>query len=342
MTRKTASSPRPAKTEENLPGYDQHELQLQRELVARARVCAISAKLAIVEMAKLDKEKSKLDKKNPDSAAISQEISKKIEMYKGVVAQKCNSTQVYCSPTDNSKKIATPQSMGEELNKQYGSKIDFDQLSIFEGGEHTVAYIPWWPYLQKDKPAITFYKRTPAKNTPRLAGAIGKKPENKSGVTIGIGVDLGQHAAPDFLEKMKRRNSGAQKITDTELVELHKKISPYFQIFGGEACQFLRENPLVLTAKESNFLNKVAHDEALNSTIHQYQSVANRNGGKKFSDLTVEEQTALLSNTYQRGTTTLKLINAIINQNAREVPLDFRERSYLVAAMNRKNKKKEQ
>lgn len=188
---------------------------------------------------------------------------------------------------------------------------------------------------------LRFTKKTPAKNTPRLAGDNGKKPHNKSGVTIGIGVDLGQDAAPNFFEKMKRRNLGAQKITDVELVALHEKISPYFQIFGGEACQLLHEHPLVLTAKESHFLNKVAHDEALNSTIHKYQSIANRNGAKKFTDLTVEEQTALLSNTYQHGTTNSKLITAIINKNIREIPLDLRERPYLLASMNRKNKKKE-
>ncbi|HEX8612066.1 MAG TPA: pesticin C-terminus-like muramidase [Telluria sp.] len=336
MSGKKEKPSRPAKTEVNLPEYDQRELQRQRDLVAQAKACGIAAKLAKAEMAKLNKEKSRLDKKNPDSAAISQEISQKIEAYKGVAMQECKSTQVYCMPTVDSKKIASPKSMGEELNKYYGTKIDFDQLSIFEGGEHTVAYIPWWPYLRNDAPKIKFYQGTKAKDTPRIAGEVGKKPNNKSGVTIGIGVDLGQDSADDFFEKMKRRNSGSQKMSDQELVELHEKIRPYFQIFGGEACHFLRENPLVLSAKQSHFLNKVAHDEALNGTIKEYALIANKNDGRKFTDLTVEQQTALFSNRYQRGEATLKLVKAIIHQNSREIPLDVREHAYLFASMNRK------
>nr|WP_208296502.1 pesticin C-terminus-like muramidase [Massilia sp. CCM 8734] len=165
-----------------------------------------------------------------------------------------------------------------------------------------------------------------SKNIPRLAGAKGKKPENRSGVTVGIGVDLGQDSPNGFLQKMKRRNTGTQKIPEEELIRLHEKITPYFQKFGGEACQFLRENPLVLTLDESHFLNKVAHGELLNKTIQDYSSIATKKGAKKFTELPTEQQTALLLDGYNRGTVSEDLINAVIRGN----------NSVVHAALNRK------
>ena len=223
MAGKKKALAKPAKTEANLADYDQHELQVQRDFVAQAKACLASAMLAKEEIAKLNKQKESINKKNPDANIISQEISKKIEIHTGVAMTKCNLSQSYCMPANNAKKILTPRSMGEELNKSYGTKIDFEQLSFFEGGEHTVAYIPWWPYLKNDKPKIQFYQNTSAKNIPRLSGEVSKEPKNKSGTTIGIGVDLGQDSAANFLEKMKRRNVGSTKISEKELIELHKK-----------------------------------------------------------------------------------------------------------------------
>ncbi|MFB9246099.1 hypothetical protein IV454_06300 [Massilia antarctica] len=339
MARKISSPPLPAKIEENLPEYDKYELQGQRDLIAQAKECAVSAKIAKVEIEKLNRQKAGLNKKSQDSTALSEEINKKIEIYNGAAIKKCHLYQPGCVPSTDSKKIISPKAMGEDLNKNYGTKIDFERLSIFEGGEHTVAYIPWWPYLKNDRPKIIFYKNTPSKNIPRLAGNYGGKPENRSGTTIGIGVDLGQASAEEFLKKMKKRNTGAQKISDAELIELHEKIKPYFQKFGGEACQFLREHPLTLNAKESHFLNKVAHDDALQKTISDYKFIADKKGGKKFTDLPVEQQTALFSNGYQQGTASPALINAIIHESRKEIPVKLREHAYLYASMLKKEKK---
>ena len=339
MARKISSPPLLTKIEENLPEYDKYELQSQRDLIAQAKACAISAKAAKGEIAKLNQQKAGLNKKNPDSKALSEEINKKIEIYNGVAIKKCNLYQPGCVPSTDSKKIISPKSMGEELNKNYGTKIDFERLSIFEGGAHTVAYIPWWPYLKNDRPKIVFYQTTPTRNIPRLAGNYGGKPENRSGTTIGIGVDLGQASPEEFLKKMKKRNTGVQKISDAELIELHEKIRPYFQKFGGEACKFLREHPLTLNATESHFLNKVAHDEALQKTISDYKYIAEKKGGKKFTDLPVEQQTALFSNGYQKGTVSPALINAVIHESRKEIPLKLREHAYLYASMLKKEGK---
>ncbi|WP_166882723.1 hypothetical protein, partial [Massilia mucilaginosa] len=95
------------------------------------------------EIDKLSKQKVKLSKKDVHYVALSDEIDKKMAAHKGVASQKCKFHQPICVPSNDAKKIATPRSMGDELNKSYGTKIDFDRLSKVEGGEHTVAYIPW-------------------------------------------------------------------------------------------------------------------------------------------------------------------------------------------------------
>ena len=109
-------------------------------------------------------------------------------------------------------------------------------------------------------------------------------------------------------------------------MRLHEKITPYFQKIGGEACQFLRENPLVLTPDESHFLNKVVHGELLDKAIKDYSAIATKKGGEKFIDLSMEQQTAVLLDGYQRGTVSEDLINAVIRGN----------NSAVHAALNRK------
>lgn len=324
--RRNTAAPRPAKSELNLPEYDKHELQLQRDLLAKAKECAVSAKLAKGEMAKLARQKAKLSKKDPAYLVFSDEIDQKILAYKGIAAQKCSFHQPICGPSNDAKKVVTPKSMGEELNRSHGTKVDFERLSKVEGGEHTVAYVPWWVYLKNDKPHIVFYENSLSKNIPRLAGANRGRPGNRSGVTVGIGVDLGQDSAKNFLQKMKNRNTGSQKISEDDLLRLHEKITPYFQKIGGEACQFLRENPLVLTPDETHFLNKVSHGELLEKAMKDYSSVAIKKGAKKFTELSMEQQTALLLDGYQRGTVDEGLINAVIRGNSRAVS----------AALNRK------
>ncbi|MDQ1834942.1 pesticin C-terminus-like muramidase [Massilia scottii] len=339
MVRKTSPPPQLVRTEENLPDYDKDELRYERELIARVKACGVSAKLAKSEMAKLSKQKSELNRKDQNFKADAQDIASKIKIYEGIAITKCRLNHPGCVPSNDARKIATPKSMGEEINKNNKTKIDFEKLSEFEGGEHTVSYIPWWPYLKKDRAALVFYSNEPGKNILRLAGEYNGRPENRSGATIGIGVDLGQDSPQDFLQKMKKRNTGMQKFSDDELNKLHEKIKPYFEKIGGEACKFLRENPLVFSARESHFLNKVAHEEALQKAMDKYRLVAAKKGGKKFTDLTSEQQTALLSNGYQKGTPDNALINAIIHENRKEIPERLREHAYLFASMHPQQEK---
>lgn len=321
-----------AKTEENLPDYDQYELQKERELVAKSEACFVSVSLAKKELENLGKEKNKISKKDPEFKRKIKEINVKLVAHQGVAETVCRIRHPGCVPTNDSKIIKIPKSIGDEINTRNGTRIDFEKLVVLEGGEHTVAYVPWWPYVNNDKPVITFYPNILEPDVPRLAGGYGGEPNNKSGATIGVGVDLGQFRSKEFLQKMKKWNKGEHTISEDELETLHKKLTPYFQRIGGDACKFLRENPFELNERQVNFLDKISQDDALERTMYLYKKLTRGRNAKDFLELTVEQQTSLLSNTYQYGTPKDSLLSAIILGKRSLIP-DIRERDYLFDSM---------
>ncbi|NHZ83169.1 hypothetical protein F2P44_28420 [Massilia sp. CCM 8695] len=235
--------------EENLPDYDKEELQRERDLIAQAEECKASEEVARKEIQRLNKEKKGLSKKEDNYKEKVKNIEQKIMHLQGVPDATCRVRHPGCVEMTSAKKIDFPKSIGNEINKRHGTKIDFTKLLELEGGEHTAAYIPWWAYVKNDKPVIRFYQNIREPDVPRLAGGYGGRPDNKSGTTVGVGVDLGQFSPDAFLRMMKKGNSGAHQITDEELLALHEKITPYFQLIGGDACRFLRKNPLTLNAR---------------------------------------------------------------------------------------------
>ncbi|MCE3607079.1 pesticin C-terminus-like muramidase [Massilia sp. P8910] len=332
---KRGSSPpvvRLALVENNLPDYDKDELQKERELVAKSEACFVSAQVARKEINKLTNEKKQISKKDPDFKKKSREIEAKIVAQQGVAEMSCRLKHLGCVPSKDNKKIVIPKSIGNEINTRNGTKIDFEELVTLEGGEHTVAYIPWWPYLKNDKPVIMFYPETFEPAMPRLAGGLDGDPSNKSGTTIGVGVDLGQFKAGEFLRKMKKWNKGEHAISEAELNALHEKITPYFQLVGGDACKFLREHPLNLDERQTNFLDKISQDDALERTMLLYKNRTQHINAKDFHDLTAEQQTSLLSNTYQYGKPSPLLLRAIVQEKRSLIP-DIREREYLFDSM---------
>ena len=109
---------------------------------------------------------------------------------------------------------------------------------------------------------------------PRLRGQLGKKPPNKSGPTVGSGVDLGQSKADAYAKVRDRSSEKSDKLPPAELAALKEKIKPYHNIQGGEACKYLHAHPLELTDKEINFLNKAAHEDALATAKSGYERYA--------------------------------------------------------------------
>ncbi|MES2259985.1 MAG: pesticin C-terminus-like muramidase [Pseudomonadota bacterium] len=330
----------PALIEANLPDYDKSELITERDLVAKVQQCKDAAKIAQGAVAKLQDVKKGLDKKSPDFKKESKEIDAKVKGLQGVAKKKCKLQHLGCVPSDNSTRVPMPKSITDDINKQNGTNVDFAQLSAWEGGAFTKGYIPWWPYLNKEgSPKIVMMPDSSGKNGPRIKGELGGEPKNKSGPTVGVGVDLGQYGENGFFKILNNSNTGDSKMPPVELDALKEKIKPYFNKKGGEACKYLRDHPLELSEKEINFLNKAAHEEVLGIARKKYETYANKKDNqsiiiapKKFNELTKEQQTALLSNAYQYGSPKLEIIKAIATGDKALIP-ETREKLYLKNSM---------
>jgi GH24 family phage-related lysozyme (muramidase) len=103
----------------------------------------------------------------------------------------------------------------------------------------------------------------------------------KSGVTVGIGVDLGHMNFVDIIESN----------------QLLDKIMPYYGKYRAEATQYLAENPLKLTKTEVDYLSNLAIETHLNELKKWYNSASN----VPFEMLTNNQQTVMLSVKYQYG-----------------------------------------
>jgi Bacterial toxin homologue of phage lysozyme, C-term len=327
----------PALTEENLPAYDKAEIATERKLRQDVKDCAEAAKKAKTEIADLRNEQKDLDKKDPEYKKKSADIKNKIKALNGVATKKCKLVHPGCVPSDTSSKVSMPKEATDAINKKYGTKVDFDKLSAWEGGAFRKGYIPWWPHMDsKQNPTIQAMTDSAGVLGPRSKGDLSGKPKNKSGATVGIGVDIGQvNKADVYFKNLDSANKSSELLNDAELKALKEKIQPYFNKQGGEACKYLKDHPLELNEKETNLLNQAAHDDALSTAQRAYEFRAKKIEGatKKFTDLTVEQQTALISNGYQYGSPKPGMIDAIANGNKTLIPKGFRESTYLSNTM---------
>ncbi|NHZ43288.1 pesticin C-terminus-like muramidase [Massilia aquatica] len=359
-----------ARTVDNLPKADRYELDVEIALIAKAKTCQENMEIRKAEIVKLKSQKIELEKrinenkekksgsKSKKNRELSQEeiakieeseaqrrndkvtaaeITKKLEIYEGMNKISCRIRHPGCVEMMNASKIIWPKSIGDEINKRNGTNIDFGQLLNLEGGELTQAYIPWWPYMKNGSPVIDAMKNSSGVWEPRLVGDYSGEPSNRSGVTIGVGVDLGQFDEAGFGRIMKKWNTGEHQISVDELQIINEKIKPYFEKIGAEACAFLRRNPLVLSEKETHFLDMVSQNAAVNDTLSKYNAWLKNHknvNGIAFTELTKEQQTALLSHTYQHGTPKNDMLRAILENDASQIP-KIRERDYLFKAMSK-------
>ncbi len=191
-----------------------------------------------------------------------------------------------------------PQSVFDELNAANSSQIDYAFLQEWEGGLATTGYVPWWPHRSEkviDRGAIVL-------DTSRTEGHL--QGGNASGVTIGVGVDLGQQRPDAYRRRLQA--AGASK-------ELIDKLMPYVGLKRAAACAYLRANPLTVTEEEASLLSKDAKQEMyIRAKRHYEQGVDGRN----FSDLSRAEQTVLFSRTYQDGNLTGNAANSALVQAA--------------------------
>ncbi|WP_193744581.1 pesticin C-terminus-like muramidase [Dickeya zeae] len=126
-------------------------------------------------------------------------------------------------------------------------------------------------------------------------------PVENSGVTIGMGIDLGQREAKDL-------------IRDGVPSSIVEKLKPYMKLKKTSALQKIREMPLRLTSNEINILSNIYIQKSLKSLETEFD---NESKGVKFSQLPANTRTMILDLAHQYGNLKLKTPKTwgfIINQ----------------------------
>jgi GH24 family phage-related lysozyme (muramidase) len=152
---------------------------------------------------------------------------------------------------------AAPRSPSRD--PETGAAVDWGFVSAREGGSRRAAYVPV---------------------------DAGGRVFGQSGVTVGCGVDLGQHGGPTL------SSWGAGP-------ELLEKLRPYIGLRGATAVAAVKAAPLTLTAAEAAVLDAGAQRATLSDVVSRYEGQAQ---GRRFADLSPGAQTAVVSVAYQYGT----------------------------------------
>lgn len=111
-----------------------------------------------------------------------------------------------------------------------------------------------------------------------------KRPDSKSGVTIGVGVDLGGKTKDSMI------NDGVAKSFVTIL-------EPYLGLKGQSAQDKLNKSPLKLTEAQAMDLSKNYINRFSTGVASKYKTAT----GKNFSTLPLGTRTAIVSVSYQYG-----------------------------------------
>lgn len=120
-----------------------------------------------------------------------------------------------------------------------------------------------------------------------------KGENNRSGVTIGVGVNPGQQAPEAYKDRL--RNFGIKQ-------ELIAKLEPYMGLIRGQAIEKLKEKPLSLSKQEVEQVVAEMKNEMLKDLVREYKDLtADIKNHRDFKKLAIEEQTILFSRKWQNG-----------------------------------------
>lgn len=231
----------------------------------------------------LEEKKKKIEQKNVKSKELNKSINRKCR------SPLPNSRN--CVDKDPKAKMKDPlANVADAINKENDTKIDFDAL-VGQEGAYSGAYVPWWP-IPKTSDTYTMTTRYPRSDDPGGKTPVIAGDRNHSGVSIGVGIDLGDQDKKRYLDDLDNANKKFKTLTDAELGQLKKTIDPYFGKMRAEACAYLRKNPLNLSQKEMDLL----HLRAANNAI----KIA-KNKNSNFKDLSVSEQTEKFKKIYNFG-----------------------------------------
>lgn len=131
-----------------------------------------------------------------------------------------------------------------------------------------------------------------------------KGKDNRSGVTIGVGVDLGQQAPEAYKDRL--RNFGIKQ----ELIIA--KLEPYMGLIRGQAIEKLKEKPLSLSKQEVEQVVAEMKNEMLKDLAREYKDLTKDiKKHREFKELAIEEQTILFSRKWQNGNLQIPASKAI-------------------------------
>ena len=253
--------------------------------------------------------------------------------------QKSKLFTVQCVPGDTSTKRPlnrdvlkyTKEDQIAKRGKDYKLKIDYDEISKSEGGSYSKGYVPWGVQVKvleenvgtKEKPSVrqimtvvTDRKTDKHEKKSVLVGDQGpNKKGNRSGVTVGSGVDLGQKTDAEYRNGLAKVAKNKRFHTPEEATALSDKLKPYMGLTRTDACQYLRKHPLVLTDEDLDFMNYQSFMAHTDEVIRRYEEAT----GKKWEDLSKEEQTAIFSYAYQQGSMDRDMSKAFANYDKEKV-----------------------
>ena len=165
------------------------------------------------------------------------------------------------------------------MASKFGLKIDWDQISEFEGGQ--AEPLPDLPDAESDDDLGFGYR-----------GYVPKTRQGKSGVTVGTGFDLG-HRSFRTMQAMGMSNELARKLGDFSGVTDAK--SPNLRD---------RARELLLTQEEVDEIDLVAKAEAIKTLRRSFKNHTKspqNPHGLNLEDMSPAEQTALASVSFQYG-----------------------------------------
>ncbi len=154
-----------------------------------------------------------------------------------------------------------------EINKELGTNVNFDKLADFEGGQSLVGYIPGHKAGSKD-------------DADQVAG--------RSGVTIATGFDIGQWTTTDLNDKLKLPEA------------LRQKYKRFCSKIKKSAIDELETKGLTITKGEADQTDMRVQRFHLVAAIAVWD--ADPKPYKKFVELSMAQQTVILSRTYHQGT----------------------------------------
>jgi len=204
----------------------------------------------------------------------------------------------------------TGKIMSEEEAYNYWQKdIEAGKFPIYDTGEELNKRSQELHKLIEEPKAIKIdWEFIGQQEGTKLEGYVPDSKESNSGVTIATGFDLGQRNAEDLKDFPQ---------------ELQDKFSPYLGLKKEEADKKLKEKPLTITKEEQQLIDKTIKQKESNKIIESYEKTT----GKKFSDLSKQQQTVIVSVGFQYGdlaTKTPKFWKAITEGNWESVETELR------------------